>query len=357
MSSEISLVMMVKDEEDNLPRLLKSVEGSYDELVAVDTGSRDKTVDILNRAGARIIHSPWQRNFALHRNEGIKEATKGWILILDADEEIDRLSKPHIRKAVEDAKDIYNSAWFTVRSFTVMGNYSQASGIRLFRNGLGFYYKNRLHNQLFMDKTASMTTPIVIWHYGYAISPDEMIKKYKYRLEMLKEDLKERPEDPTLWHHAAVTHRAARELEAAVFASQQALSLAKNNKDYSIEKFSWTRFIGAICLAFLNKVDEAKEECLKGIADDPKNMDFYYLLCKIEYDRGNFDKAIVFGRSYLGLHKELSDKIAGKDFHFDTMNLEVHIYSMVQDSLMRSGGFNGLLMEITNGIGQNEINC
>jgi hypothetical protein len=81
------------------------------------------------------------------------------------------------------------------------------------------------------------------------------------------------------------------------------------------------------------------------------NMDFYYLLCKLEYDKQNYEKAIVYGRSYLKLQQEFVGKGVGNDFHFDTINLEPHVFSMVQDSLMRSGGFNGLLMEITNGIG------
>ena len=356
MSSEISLVMMVKDEENNLPRLLKSIEGLYDEFVAVDTGSRDKTVDILKGAGARIIHSPWRKDFSFHRNEGIKAATGEWILNLDADEELDKLSKQFIRKIPEEAKDVYHSAWFTLRSFTVMGNYSQSSSVRMFRNGKGFYYKNRIHNHLLLGNTATMTTPVVVWHHGYNVPVEQMIAKYKYRIEILKEDLKDSPNDPTLWHHAAVNYRAARDLKGAIAASKKALELAKDDPEWDMRQFSWTRFVGAICMVFEGSLEQAREEALIGIVEWPMNMDFYYLLCKLEYDKGNYEKAIAYGRSYLKLQQEWSGKTTGIDFHFDTINLESHVFSMVQDSLMHSGGFNGLLMEMTNGIGQNETN-
>lgn len=356
MSSEISLVMMVKNEAHNLPRFLESVKDVWDELLVVDTGSTDQTPILFERAGARVIHSPWQNSFSFHRNEGLKEAKKEWILILDPDEEIDRLSKPYVRRAVKEAGDTYHGVWFTIRSFTSMGNYAQATSIRLFRNGRGVHYTNRLHNQVQIEGPF-LASPIVIWHYGYAMPADQMISKYKERIKMLYEDLKEHPTDATLWHHAAVTHRAAREMQEAIFASDRAAELALSpGSGWVIEKFSWTRFIGALCTFFMGRVDEAISRCYQGLRECPTNMDFHYLLCKIAHDRNDLSKVIEHGSEYLRLREHFVVIARGVDSHFDTMNLELHIHSMVQDALMRTGGFNGLLMGIANGIGQDEIN-
>ena len=85
-SPQISLCMIVKDEEALLPRCLSSVQGIVDEIIVVDTGSTDRTVAIAQAFGASVYHHPWQDNFAAARNESLRHAHGDWILVLDADE-------------------------------------------------------------------------------------------------------------------------------------------------------------------------------------------------------------------------------------------------------------------------------
>ena len=74
---KISLCMIVKDEERFLPQCLNSVKGYVDEIIVVDTGSTDRTVDIAKRYGAKIYHHPWENDFSKHRNLSISNATGG----------------------------------------------------------------------------------------------------------------------------------------------------------------------------------------------------------------------------------------------------------------------------------------
>jgi tetratricopeptide (TPR) repeat protein len=84
----ISLGMIVRDEEAMLPACLSSVKGLADEIVAVDTGSRDSTRAILAAAGARIVDFPWGDDFAAARNAGLAQARGQYVLVLDADERL-----------------------------------------------------------------------------------------------------------------------------------------------------------------------------------------------------------------------------------------------------------------------------
>ncbi|MDR0498368.1 MAG: glycosyltransferase family 2 protein, partial [Holophagales bacterium] len=95
----ISLAMIVKDEEAVLAHCLKSVEGLVDEIIIVDTGSRDKTLDIAQAFGAQVHHFKWCDDFAAARNESLKYCVNPWILILDADEAIDPLDYEKIKDA------------------------------------------------------------------------------------------------------------------------------------------------------------------------------------------------------------------------------------------------------------------
>src|SRR3989338_2192906 len=82
----LSLCMIVRDEEQFLEDCLRSVQGLADEIIIVDTGSKDKTKEIAARYTPAIFDLPWQDDFALARNESLKRATGDWILVLDADE-------------------------------------------------------------------------------------------------------------------------------------------------------------------------------------------------------------------------------------------------------------------------------
>ena len=70
--SKLSLCMIVKNEEEMLPACLESVDGIVDEIILVDTGSTDRTLEIAQQFGAKIHHFPWINDFAAARNESIK---------------------------------------------------------------------------------------------------------------------------------------------------------------------------------------------------------------------------------------------------------------------------------------------
>jgi glycosyltransferase involved in cell wall biosynthesis len=100
----ISAVMIVRDEEKLLPRCLASFTGTYDELCIVDTGSRDRTLEIARRFGSRMIsftacNGPDGRirDFSLARNTAIELAGGDWILWMDADDVLQGGSAQRLR--------------------------------------------------------------------------------------------------------------------------------------------------------------------------------------------------------------------------------------------------------------------
>lgn len=84
----LSLAMIVKDEEDCIKRCLDSVINLVDEIIIVDTGSTDKTVEICQSCNAQVFSYQWNNDFAAARNFGLDKVTRDWILWLDADEEV-----------------------------------------------------------------------------------------------------------------------------------------------------------------------------------------------------------------------------------------------------------------------------
>ncbi|HPF14609.1 MAG TPA: glycosyltransferase [Planctomycetota bacterium] len=96
----ITLCTIVRNEADNLPGLLASVQGIVDQVVVVDTGSDDNTVEIARQAGAHVVHHVWKDDFAAARNAGVAEVEGGFVLILDADERLAPGAGEALRQAV-----------------------------------------------------------------------------------------------------------------------------------------------------------------------------------------------------------------------------------------------------------------
>ena len=84
----LAAALIVKDEEDNLPGCLESLQGVVDEIVVYDTGSTDATVEIAERAGARVERGYWDGDFARARNAALEMTSAVWVLSVDADERV-----------------------------------------------------------------------------------------------------------------------------------------------------------------------------------------------------------------------------------------------------------------------------
>ena len=93
----LTVCLIVKDEEEMLPGCLASVRGLADDIVVVDTGSTDRTVDIARAAGAAVYHHPWTGHFAEARNVSLDAARGDFVLVLDADERLDPSAADAIR--------------------------------------------------------------------------------------------------------------------------------------------------------------------------------------------------------------------------------------------------------------------
>lgn len=98
--ASISLCMIVRDEQTFLGPCLNSVKHLVDEIIVVDTGSKDRSADIATIYGARVYHEKWRDDFALVRNISLEKAGGKWILILDADEVIARQDFEALRRMV-----------------------------------------------------------------------------------------------------------------------------------------------------------------------------------------------------------------------------------------------------------------
>jgi len=145
----ISLCMIVKDEEELLEDLLFSVISWIDELVVVDTGSKDSTPEIVERYGGKLLYRELQGSFADTRNFGLSYATGDWILVLDADERPYQELMNWIRQWVHSAPPSTEGLlmWRENRiDGELLPKRDYEAHLRLFRRG-AFVYQGALHER------------------------------------------------------------------------------------------------------------------------------------------------------------------------------------------------------------------
>jgi tetratricopeptide (TPR) repeat protein len=118
----VSLCMIIKDEEKYLARCLASVKSVVDEMIVVDTGSKDRSKDIAVTFGAQVYDYDWQDDFAAARNYSISKASGDWILILDGDEVISPLDYDLFNKIVTKKPKAPIAYSVTTRNYNRLAN-------------------------------------------------------------------------------------------------------------------------------------------------------------------------------------------------------------------------------------------
>jgi glycosyltransferase involved in cell wall biosynthesis len=149
MPSTVSVAMIVKNEEVMLHACLESVKGA-DEIVIVDTGSTDRTIDIAKQYG-KVYHQIWEDDFSKARNYSISKCTGDWILVIDADEVLNS-SMTEVRKAIKKAGDkvfmtVNVGIFETIDGVMKNKTYDQKS-VRMFRRIPDICYHRPIHNTL-----------------------------------------------------------------------------------------------------------------------------------------------------------------------------------------------------------------
>lgn len=151
MMIKISVVLAVFNEEKNLKQCLESIKDLASEIVIVDGGSRDKTLDIAKSFNSKIIQTSNPANFHINKNIAIDKAEGDWILQLDADEVVSKALAREI-KGVVGLKSDTNGYWIPRRNFflgaflTKGGQYPDYT-LRLYRRGKGRLPAKDVHEQ------------------------------------------------------------------------------------------------------------------------------------------------------------------------------------------------------------------
>lgn len=200
----ISLCMITRNEAEYIGGALSCLRGLAEELIVVDTGSTDRTVEIAKSFGARVLHKAWNGDFGDARNESIRHASGDWILVLDADERIAVRDHDHIRALVSGDHRAYQfPQWTYMMNPATVGwkpsepDYVESEGypgyveyfqVRLFPRLDGLRYEGPVHESIENScpkvNLAIARAEVPVHHYGKVRSSEYLLRKARLYLDL-----------------------------------------------------------------------------------------------------------------------------------------------------------------------------
>ena len=249
----ISVCMIVRDEEAHVGSALDSVKDLADEMIVVDTGSTDATIPEARRLGARVYETSWNNDFSEARNLALSKATREWILVLDADEEIARADHETIRRF---AGGDSNAAFaFEQRTYTQSSKipglepvsdedpaargctaYFADRQIRLFPNNGAVRYSCEIHESveesLIVADIPVRDSGVVIHHYGRLGQSNRVYRKTLAWCALERDGVGPCPGNPAYLYEIAAQLLDLGKYDAAVSHADIALELGPQRWEF-----------------------------------------------------------------------------------------------------------------------------
>jgi tetratricopeptide (TPR) repeat protein len=200
---QLSLCMIVKNEAANLTQCLTSVKDLVDEMVVLDTGSSDRTLEIAKEFGAVTASQEWGDDFAAARNEALKLVTGDWVLVLDGDEVFNINAIKDLKSAIAQE----NTLVVNLIRHEIGASQSPYSAVsRLFRNHPNLKFTRPYHETIDDSVLALLKqephwnivelSMVSILHFGYTPEALQTKNKASRAKSLLEKAFKENPNDP-----------------------------------------------------------------------------------------------------------------------------------------------------------------
>jgi glycosyltransferase involved in cell wall biosynthesis len=223
----LSASMIVRDEARHLAACLASVRDVVDEMVVVDTGSKDDTVAIAESFGAQVFQFPWVDDFAAARNFALDRSRGSWILYIDADERLRPADRAYVEEVLSDPRIVgYQLRFYPLTGHTGFWEH------RLFRNDPRIRFEGAIHERITLalqrvarsDGLGIARADLTLDHFGY---DGDQSRKHLRNLPLLRKQIERDPRRIFLWDHLATVLAALEDDAGAVEAWSNAIAIAR----------------------------------------------------------------------------------------------------------------------------------
>lgn len=342
----LSVCMIVKNEEKNIKRALNSVKNIADEIVVVDTGSSDRTLEILkdfkgkniNNINMKIINYKWEKDFSKARNISIENASCDWILVLDADEEIDKINGENLKNALENYKQ-YEGIYMSLANFSKGFRTTSAVVFRVFKRNELYRFSGKIHEQIvgsilsYVKNDRLIDSDIEIYHYGYDESIVDISLKSKRNLELLLA-VEEKEKDGYYYYNLGSEYIRVGNTEKCI--ENYKIAIEKSNYKTSPNIFYPYLIFNLVKLLLLEKNPSLAYSYFEDNIDNFTDFkDLYYLGAISAFQINEFSKANKLLEQYYNtnpLHNFYPSNNLAESFNMNEINKAIGEKAFMEDN-------------------------
>lgn len=291
----LSLCMITKNEEKNIKACLDSMVNIADEIIIVDTGSTDRTIEIAKSYGAKVFSYKWNDDFSEARNISLEKATKDWIIVLDGDEVLPKEDGKKLKNIINATS--MEALYLRLENIVDNKSLGDAVVLRVFRNNKLYRFRNKMHEQVIFSieenggKDKIQATNLKILHYGYDPKIYNMVDKQKRNLKIL-ESYPEEERDGYFYYSIGNEYSRANDIKKSLEMYYKGLGFARNNYPDKLPSYLPYLILNiSKSLASQKKYDEAINILSEFKNKYPNFRDLYFLQCLYYIEIGKTTKA------------------------------------------------------------------
>jgi glycosyltransferase involved in cell wall biosynthesis len=289
--AKLSLSMIVKNEEETILRVLSCAKTFCDELVVIDTGSTDKTVELAKEAGAEVYFFDWIDDFAAARNFALEKCSNDWVIWLDAD---DIISEEHQAKLKNLKDTVLNDEKVNILFLPYERDFAEDGSCtfsvireRLFRKSANYHWVGVVHEVVPVDYSKSLTfNDIKIQHK----KPSHLWERQTDRnIRILEKAVQSGDLSPrTLFYYSNELKGHGKNIEAIEY----------YEKYIQVSTIDWEKYYAltsiAACYKALDQKDKWLEYNTKAMIFDSTRAEAFVQVGLYFYERAEWKKAIPF---------------------------------------------------------------
>lgn len=309
---QISLCLIVKNEADNIKQCLENLIHVVQQIIIVDTGSTDNTVELAQSYGAEIYNYEWNDDFSAAKNFALDYANGDWIIFLDADEYFSNETVANIPKLIQLYGSSCDGFLTQMANIDVDRNnmiLDEFFTTRIFRNDKNMRYVGRIHeqiNNLSGRKNAWYKiepNKIKLYHTGY--STHVIQQKCARNLKLLQEEFNENQENIDLYRYFADVYYGLGKYDQAIEFAQKDIDTGRKEMSYASRSYRVLLNSLRIQKKDFSIIEKALQKAMR---DFPELPDFYaeyglLLFTNNSYDQAllGIEKAILLFENYQGI--------------------------------------------------------
>jgi glycosyltransferase involved in cell wall biosynthesis len=309
---KISACVITKNEEKNIRSYLTKIQRLVQEIILVDTGSSDNTVEIARSYGAKIYNYEWMQDFAAAKNYALEQATGDWIIFLDADEYFPDESEKNLKNYLKkmNKNDECDAIGVRIVNIDIDADNQELSSfvnLRIFRNRSNLRYKNAIHEELSNTQGTvnifMMENEIKVYHTGY--SKSLIVEKLQRNLNIILGQIAHEGEQVKHYRYLCDCYHGLGDYEQAIKYGK--LHIDSDLSSLGSESIVYDKIIDALIKTKANP-QEIKIEIKRAIKNFPCNPEFFCAYGRVAWEEKDYETALQYFLKAVSLYQHQDAK-------------------------------------------------